>query len=118
MARRNQPRAIPLVRPRSADGTVLRPVGAVTRVELTLDGRDLEPRRGDGELVIFVQITDSGGNQYQHHHVIDLAKLDENIRSSNLEYLQRAFVLPGDYQVAAAIFDTRSGDGAGICSFV
>ena len=82
----------------------------VTRVELTLDGRDLEPRRGDGELVIFVQITDSGGNLYQHHHAIDLAKLDENIRSSNLEYLQRAFVLPGDYQVAAAIFDTRSGE--------
>jgi len=80
------------------------------RVEFKLDGRDLAPRRGKGELVFFVQITDRDGALYQDHGSIELSKLDENIKAANLEYAQRAFFLPGDYRLAVAILDTETGE--------
>jgi hypothetical protein len=82
----------------------------MARVEIALDGRDLKTRRGDGQLVFFVQITDGDGNRYQDHGSIELSKLDENIEAANLEYSQPAFFLPGDYRLAIAILDTATGD--------
>ena len=82
----------------------------MARVEVTLDGRDLETRRGNGELVFFVQVTAGDGTRYQDHSSIDLSKLDENIKSANLEYLQRAFLLPGDYRLAVAVLYTATGE--------
>jgi hypothetical protein len=82
----------------------------LTRVEVKLDGRDLATRRGDGKLVFLVQITDREGTRYQDHGSIELNKLDENIKAANLEYSQRAFVLPGDYRLAVAILDTATGE--------
>jgi hypothetical protein len=79
-------------------------------VEIRLDGRDLETRRGEGELVFFVQIMDRDGARYQDHGSIDLSKLDENIKAANLEYSQRAFFLPGEYRLAVAILDTATGE--------
>lgn len=64
----------------------------MARFEVTLDGRDLEARRGNGELVFFVQVTAGDGSRYQDHGSIDLSKLDENMKAANLEYLQRAFL--------------------------
>jgi hypothetical protein len=82
----------------------------VALVDVKLDGKDLESRRGDGQLVFFVQITDRDGKRYQNHRFIDLSKLDENIKSANLEYSERAFVLPGEFQAAVAILDTATGE--------
>lgn len=82
----------------------------MARVEIRLDGRDLETRRGDGKLVFFVQVTDRDGARYQDHGSIELSKLDENIRAANLEYSPRAFFLPGDYRLAVAILDTATGE--------
>ncbi len=82
----------------------------MSRVEIKVDGRDLERRRGEGELVFFVQITSRDGLRYQDHGTIDLSKLDENIKAADLEYSQPAFFLPGDFRLAMAIFDTATGE--------
>ena len=82
----------------------------MARIQARIDGRDLDGRRGDGQLVFFVQITDHDGARYRNHGVIELSKLDENIKSANLEYYQRAFFLPGDFQLAVAILETGTGD--------
>jgi hypothetical protein len=82
----------------------------MAHIEIKLDGRDLESRRGDGQLVLFVQITDREGARYQDHGSIELGKLDENIKAANLEYAQHAFLLSGDYQLAVAILDTATGE--------
>jgi hypothetical protein len=82
----------------------------VARVEIKLDGRDLESRRGDGKLVFLLQITDHEGTRYQNHGSIELSKLDQNIKAANIEYSPRAFVLPGDYRLAVAILYTATGE--------
>jgi hypothetical protein len=82
----------------------------VSRVQVELDGRDLAARRGDGKLMMFIQITDRAGVRYQSHGSIELSQLNENTQTTILDYLQRAFFLPGDYRLAVAILDTTTGE--------
>lgn len=82
----------------------------MARVEIKLDGRDLDTRRGEGKLAFLVQVTGRDGTRYQNDGAIELNKLDENIKAANLEFSQRAFFLPGDYRLAVAILDTATGE--------
>jgi hypothetical protein len=82
----------------------------MARIVIRLDGQDLEPRRGDGQLVFFIQVTDRDGTRYQNHGSIELSKLDQNVKAANLEYSQTAFFLPGDFRLAVAIQDTATGE--------
>jgi len=82
----------------------------LSRILAEVDGKDLETRRDDGELVCFFQITDAQGTRFQSHAVVDLSKLDAKIRAATVQMGQRAFLLPGDYQLAAALLDTRTGE--------
>jgi hypothetical protein len=60
--------------------------------------------------MFYLEITSEDGTRYQDHGSIDLAQLDANIKAADLDYLQGAFFLPGTYKLAAAIFDTASGE--------
>lgn len=84
----------------------------LAQIEVAVDGKDLETRRKDGELVCFFQTTDSQGTRFQGHAVIELSKLDVNIRAAIVQMGQRAFLLPGDYQLAVALLDTRTREHA------
>lgn len=79
-------------------------------LEVKVDGRSLENRRGDGELVFFYQITDRDGTRHQDHTAIQLSKLDENVRAIDLEVTQRAFLVNGDYRLAVGLLDTGTGE--------
>lgn len=80
------------------------------RVEIKVDGKDLDSRRGDGRLMFLLQITDGDGTRYQDHGSLELNKLGENIKASNVEYSQGVFLLPGEYRLAVAILDTATGE--------
>jgi hypothetical protein len=82
----------------------------LARVEVQIDGAELAKRRGKGELVIFVRFKDGEDRPYQDHGTIELEKLEDGIRNQNVTYVESAFVLPGDYRVAVAIFDTATGE--------
>ena len=82
----------------------------IVRVEAKVDGRDLESRRGDGELVFFVQITGRDGNRFQNHSTVQLNKLDPNIKAADLLCTETAFVLPGEYRLAVGLLDTGTGE--------
>jgi hypothetical protein len=79
-------------------------------IEVTVDGAELARRRGEGELLIFVQLNDETGAAWQDHGSIDLEKVEEGLKASNVVYTETAFVLPGDYLVSIAIFDTATGE--------
>jgi hypothetical protein len=82
----------------------------LARIEIHVDGRDLQNRRADGQLVFLFQITDHDGIRYQNHGVVELSKLDENVKAATIGYSQRAFFRPGDYRLAVAILDTGTGE--------
>ena len=82
----------------------------VGRIDIKVDGKDLDSRRGDGKLLFLVQITDGDGTRYQGHGSLELNKLSENIKASNIEYSQGVFLLPGEYRLNVAILDTATGE--------
>ena len=81
-----------------------------TRLEIQVDGNELVSRRGHGELVVMIQFEDSGKRLYQTHGSIDLQDVKDDAGKSNVQYLQDAFVLPGDYRVGVVIVDAKTRD--------
>ena len=82
----------------------------ISSIDVRLDGQDLDTRRADGKLLLLIQVTDAAGNRYREHGEIDLSKVDKDVKEANLDYSQRAFLLPGEYQLAVALFDKTSGE--------
>jgi hypothetical protein len=82
----------------------------ISAVEIEIDGRDLETRRGEGRLVCLTRITDHSGAPFQYHSSIEFSKLDENIKAATIQTAQRVFLLPGDYQLAVIALDTHTGE--------
>ena len=80
------------------------------QVEVTIDGKELSKRRGEGDLLIFVQLRDEQDRHYRSSGSISLSKLDENIRKAEISYTHSMFVMPGDYRLDVALFDTASGE--------
>jgi len=80
----------------------------ISEIVVEVDGKELETRRKDGELVSFFQITDGEGTRYQGHSAIQLGKLAENVKAATVQSEQRAFFLPGDYQLAVVLLDTAT----------
>ena len=82
------------------------------RVDVQLDGEELVKRKGAGELVFFVQLSDSAHRRYQTHVAIPLQQVTDAAAKSNVVYSQPALVLPGDYRVDVAILDAATGEHA------
>jgi hypothetical protein len=83
-----------------------------TRVKFKVNGEDLATRRGKGQLAMMIQFRDEKGAIWQAHDGLDLGKLNESVRANDIEYLQPLFILPGDYEVSLALFDTATGEHA------
>jgi len=82
----------------------------MSSIDVRLDGQDLESSRHDGTLLILIQLTDAEGAKYQEHGSIELNKLDPDVKEASIDYSQRAFFVPGDYQLAVVILDTGKGE--------
>lgn len=77
-------------------------------INIHLDGAELARRRGQGRLLTLVQITDHQGHRYQNHLSMDLAKIEAGASKQDVISTFTAFLTPGDYRVAAALYDTAS----------
>jgi hypothetical protein len=84
----------------------------LARVQVQLDGAEAAKRRGEGEMIFFFQLTDARGQVYQDHSNYDLEKAEEGLRAQDLSVTESAFVLPGDYTISLAIYDTATKEHA------
>jgi hypothetical protein len=82
----------------------------VAEVEIAIKDRELAKRARDGRLVALVRVTDEAGNQYRDFGVIDLKEVEPGKHSTTWVSLWEAFVLPGDYKIAMALYDKASGE--------
>lgn len=78
------------------------------RVETLVDAKETEKRRGRGELVVLLELTDSEGRRWRSHEVFDLAQIPAAAKASPLIYTQNALVLPGDYRICLAVLDSQT----------
>ena len=82
----------------------------VVNLDVQVDGSELARRRGEGQLMILVQLSDSKSRTWQNHQAIDLEQIHAGTKPDNAAFTQPFFVLPGDYRVSVAVFDTASGE--------
>jgi len=78
------------------------------RIHVAFDGREIEKRRGRGEMVLFFELTDKAGRHWRTRDAVDLTGVPKNPSARNLVYTQDAFVLPGDYLLALAGCDSEN----------
>jgi hypothetical protein len=73
-----------------------------------IEGREFVRRPKPGQMVLFIEIRDRDNGTYRVHEPLTLKKgtRPENLRQVRFPVHMR--VLPGDYQVAAALYDTES----------
>jgi hypothetical protein len=84
----------------------------LARVQIQLDGGEGAKRRGEGELIFFFQLTDAKGRIYQDHTSYSLEKVEAGLKAQDLICTESAFVVPGDYAVSVAIYDTATKEHA------
>jgi hypothetical protein len=84
------------------------------RVEVTVDGNEVAKRRGRGELVLFVQFSDSDHRRYQTHGSIQLDQANDAAAKSDFVFVENALAVPGDYRVIVGILDTHTGEHAAL----
>ncbi len=84
----------------------------LARVQIQLDGAEGAKRRGEGELIFYFQLTDASGRVYQDHTTYDLEKVEAGLKAQDVVCTESAFVLPGDYTVSVAIYDTATKEHA------
>ena len=80
----------------------------LAKVDVEIDGAEMESRRGRGALIVLFQFQDASGHLYQDHGYLDLTKVEAGIRSQIITYSESAFVLPGNYPMTVGIFDTNN----------
>jgi len=74
------------------------------RIQAEVDGNELLRRCCDGRAVALLQITDQQGRIYQNHAIRDLKDATSGMSQYMVHFSWSAFVLPGDYQVALALY--------------
>ncbi len=82
----------------------------VTEVSVQVDGEELARRRGKGQFLVLVQVTDEKGRVWQNHQEMDLEHMEEGMKTNNAVFSQLLFVLPGDYRVSIATFANATGE--------
>jgi len=89
-------------------------IGLFQRLQLTVnisvDGREIAKRPASGQLLMFLQFTDSAGHVFQGHGSTELKDMTATIKEADLLYSPNVLVLPGDYQLAMAVFHTETGE--------
>lgn len=80
----------------------------VVRFVIEVDGGEFTKRPGGGRLISFLEIRDHDGQTFQMHRRLNAKELGKPGGVAAVNVFISAFVTPGDYPVAAAIYDART----------
>lgn len=80
------------------------------RVEVEMNGRELEKRAGKGRMVLLVQVTDANGREFRDHGQLDLVEIKPEFGKNTVAWYWDAFALPGDYTILVVLFDSATGE--------
>jgi hypothetical protein len=81
-------------------------------VLIRVDGAEFVKRSGPGQMVVFMEIRDLDDHVFRTHRALHFEEVKNPGDLSAINFEQYAFVLPGEYQVAAAVYDTGSKEHA------
>jgi hypothetical protein len=76
-------------------------------VSVEVDGAEFLKR---SHLVVFLEIRDRDGNRYRNHRALIVGDLKKPSDLASVNFDQFMFINPGEYEVAAAVFDADAKD--------
>jgi hypothetical protein len=79
------------------------------RIEIEADADHILKHGRSGRVIALIQLTDSKGQTYGNDGTLKLSEMKDT-RNADVIFSWDAFVLPGDYRVALALYDTQSGE--------
>src|SRR5208282_4790165 len=77
-------------------------------LSVRVDGAEFVKRSGPGQIVMFLEIRDHDDHVFRTHRGLKFEDLKNPGELALVSFDQYAFILPGDYRVAAAVYDTES----------
>jgi hypothetical protein len=80
------------------------------RITVQVDGLEQVKRQGQGRLMMLVQLRDREGRVYQNHSSVSLENVAPEVGRSLSQYVQDAFVVPGDYQVSTGVLVSATSE--------
>src|SRR5262249_9436276 len=82
------------------------------QVEILVSGAELSRQGWKRQLTAFVQLRDSEGRKYRDHRRLNDQTLQGVVQSQDVTCTMSALIVPGDYQVAVALYDDATGEHA------
>lgn len=73
-----------------------------------VDGSEFVKRPASGQIVVFLEIRDHDNRVYETHRALTLEEMKKPSDLAEVHFEQTTFMRPGDYQVAAAVYDVLS----------
>lgn len=77
--------------------------------EIEADADHILKRGRTGRVIAMIQLTDPKGQRYRNDGTLKLSEV-KDARNADVIFSWEAFVLPGDYRVDLALYDTQSGE--------
>jgi len=82
----------------------------LAHIDVELAGKELIKHPQGDRLVALVQVNDAGGHLFRDYSYVSLQEIPPQFKKLKVFLNSNFFVLPGDYKVAVALFDDRSGE--------
>jgi hypothetical protein len=79
-----------------------------TVVLIDMEGSEFKKRSKPGQLVVFLEFRDRDGRAYRTHRAVTIEEERKTPYFSGIQFEQYAFVKDGDFEIAAAIYDSES----------
>jgi len=80
----------------------------VVVLSVRIDGAEFVKRNIPGQVVVFLEIRDQDDRVFRTHRALHFDELKNAGALAAVSLDQYTFILPGDYQVAAAVYDAQS----------
>ena len=79
-----------------------------TALVVEIDGDEFVKRSKPGQLAVFLEVRDAKGQPYRNYRPMVLPNESKTASVATVSVAQFFFVMPGDFSVAAVIYDTES----------
>src|ERR1700722_4644221 len=77
-------------------------------LSVRVDGSEFVKRSGPGQMVVFVEIRDRGDRVFRTHRAMHFEELKNPEALAAVSFDLYALILPGDYQLTIAVYDSGS----------
>jgi hypothetical protein len=82
----------------------------IATIKVQVPGPELLKRSHDEHITLLVEVRNGQGVSFRNFGLLELDNLKPEMKRSDVEFSWQAFAVPGQYEVAVALWDKKSGE--------